>query len=199
VVSQGTLGPELANNTDAPLTAVATGVFGGWGGEMLLLAMIISIFGTLSGDVLNTPRVIFSAARDGLLPGILGRVHPKYHTPHFAILFFAAAGCGLALTGSFLVLAVVATGAILLVYLGVALAVLKLRHRDGPPSAGQFTIPGGPVVPVLSAAVIIWLLLQMTVGEATGAGALLAVTVVIYLVRKGIKTQSGTTPPSSRT
>lgn len=187
VVAQGTMGPELANNTDAPLTAVATSVFGGWGGQMLLLAMIVSIFGTLSGDVLNSPRVIFSCARDGLLPGILARVHPKYHTPHIAIGFYAAAGCAFALTGSFRQLAVVASGSILLVYLGVSLSVIALRRRQGPPSAGQFRIPGGPTVPILSSAVIIWLLLQMTAGEAMGAGALLTITVIIYFARKAFR------------
>jgi amino acid transporter len=187
LVSQGTLGPDLADNTEAPLTATANAIFGSWGAQLLLLGMIISIFGTLSGDVLNTPRVIYSSARDGLLPGILARVHPKFKTPYVAILFYAAAGCGLALTGSFRELIVVATGAILLVYLGVCLSVIVMRRRYGPPSAGQFRIPGGPVVPLLSSAVIIWLLVQMTAKEALGAGALLAVTILIYGVRKVVQ------------
>ncbi len=183
-VAQGTLGAELASNTEAPLSAVAARVLGGWGGQLLLLAMIISIFGTLSGDVLNTPRVIFSSARDGLLPGIFARVHPKYQTPHIAILFYAAAGCTFALTGSFKQLAVVASGAILLIYLGVSLAVLALRRRGGTRIEGQFRIPGGPIVPILSSVVIIWLLFQMSANEALAAGALLAATIVIYLVHK---------------
>jgi len=191
LVAQGTLGSELARNTEAPLTAVATAVFGGWGGQLLLLGMIISIFGCLSGDLLNTPRVIFAAARDGLLPGILARVHPKHHTPHIAILFYAAAGCTFALTGTFKQLAVVASGSILLVYLGVSLAVIALRRRVGPPSAEQFRIPGGPIVPVCSSAVVAWLLLQMTAGEAIGVGALLAVTVAIYVARKAFQKPSG--------
>jgi hypothetical protein len=93
LVAQGTLGPELANNAEAPLGAAATIVFGSWGTQLLLLGMIVSIFGCLSGDVLNTPRVIFAAARDGLLPGVLATVHPRHHTPHIAILFYAATGC----------------------------------------------------------------------------------------------------------
>jgi basic amino acid/polyamine antiporter, APA family len=185
LVAQGTLGPELASNTKAPLTAVATAVFGGWGGQLLLFGMIISIFGCLSGDVLNTPRVIFAAARDGLLPGILARVHPKHHTPHIAILFYAAAGCALALTGTFKQLAVVASGSILLVYLGVSLAVIALRRR--PPSADQFRIPGGPIVPICSSAVVMWLLLQMTASEAIGVGTLLAVTVLIFFAHKAFR------------
>ncbi len=184
VVAQGTLGPELANNTAAPLAAAATVVFGSWGAQLLLVGMIISIFGCLSGDVLNTPRVIFASARDGLLPGVLAKVHPRYHTPHIAILLFAAFGGIIALTGTFKQLAVVASGSLLLIYLGVSLAVIGLRHRMGPPSAEQFRIPGGPIAPVLSAAVILWLLLQMTASEAIGVGALLAITVVIYVARK---------------
>jgi len=158
-------------------------VFGNWGTQLLLLGMVISIFGCLSGDVLNTPRVIFASARDGLLPGVLARVHPKHHTPHVAILFYALAGCAVALTGTFKQLAVVASGSILLVYLGVSLAVLALRRRGGEAPSGHFRIPGGPIVPVLSAVVILWLLSQMTAGEAIGVGALLAVIVVIYLAR----------------
>jgi amino acid transporter len=187
VVAQGTLGPELANNTAAPLAAAATVVFGSWGAQLMLLGMVISIFGCLSGDVLNTPRVIFASARDGLLPGVLARVHSRYHTPHVAILLFAAAGGIAALSGTFAQLAVVASGSLLLVYLGVSLSVLVLRHRKGPPSAGQFRIPGGPIVPVLSAVVILWLLSQMTASQATGAGALLAITGVTYFARKAFR------------
>jgi amino acid transporter len=187
VVAQGTLGPELANNTEAPLAAAATVVFGSWGAQLLLLGMVISIFGCLSGDVLNTPRVIFAAARDGLLPGVLARVHPKHHTPHIAILFYAAAGCAFALTGTFKQLAVVASGSILLVYLGVSLAVITLRRRGGPVSAGQFRIPGGPTVPILSSVVVVWLLSQMTTSEASGIGALLALTILTYLVRAALR------------
>jgi len=187
LVAQGTLGPELANNSQAPLAAAATIVFGTWGAQLLLLGMIISIFGCLSGDVLNTPRVIFASARDGLLPGVLATVHPKHHTPHIAILFYAATGCVFSLTGTFKQLAVVASGSILLVYLGVSLAVIGLRRRMGPPSAGQFRIPGGLIVPVLSSGVILWLLSQMTASEAIGVGALLAVTIVICFARSAFR------------
>ena len=59
------LGPELANNTEAPLVAVATEVFGDWGGKMLLVGMGISIYGALSGDMLEltaSARMVTTAA-----------------------------------------------------------------------------------------------------------------------------------------
>ena len=186
-VAQGTLGPALVTNTEAPLAAAATVVFGKWGAKLILAGMIISIFGGLSGDLLNTPRVIFAAGRDGLLPGVLGRVHPRYHTPHIAILSYAATGCGIALTGTFKQLAVLATGSILLVYLAVSLSVIALRRRRGLPAQGQFRIPGGSTVPILSSAVIIWLLSQMATSDAIGVGVLLAAITLVYLARRSFR------------
>ena len=183
MVAQGTLGAALANNTEAPLVAAATVVFGGWGAKLLMAGVVISIFGCLSADVLSTPRVVFAAARDGLLPAFLTKVHPRHRTPHVAIMLYAATGCAFALSGSFRGLAVVASGSILLIYLAVSLAVLRLRARDGVVGSGSFRIPGGATVPLLSALVIAWLLAQMTVDEAIGLAMLVAASGVIYGAR----------------
>jgi APA family basic amino acid/polyamine antiporter len=182
-VSQGVLGAELANNTKAPLVAVATEVFGDWGGKMLIAGAVISIYSALSGDMLAAPRVIFASAQDRNLPKILSRVHPKYKTPYVAIIFMAAIVSVFALSGSFKTLAIVATGSILLIYLAVSLAVLRLRQRDGMPKDGEYTVPFGPVIPILSCAFVVGLLLQIPSDEAKTVGALVGSCIVIYLVR----------------
>ena len=182
-VSQGVLGAELANNMDAPLAAVATEVFGEWGAKMLLVGGVISIYATVSGDMLSAPRVVFASARDNNLPKFLTAVHPKYKTPYVSIIFFAAVVCVFALSGTFKPLAVLASGSILIIYGGVSLAVLRLRHRDGEPDPGQFKLPFGPVIPVLSCLVVGWLLWQLTAEEATALAALIGVSVLVYAIR----------------
>ena len=182
-VSQGVLGTELANNMDAPLAAVATEVFGEWGAKMLLVGGVISIYATVSGDMLSAPRVVFASARDNNLPKFLATVHPKYKTPYVSIIFFAAVVCVFALSGTFKPLAVLASGSILIIYGGVSLAVLRLRHRDGEPDPGQFKLPFGPVIPVLSCLVVGWLLWQLTAEEATALAALIGVSVLVYAKR----------------
>jgi len=182
-VSQGVLGPELANNTSAPLVAVATEVFGDWGGKMLVAAVVISIYGALSGDMLGGPRVIFASSLDNNLPRFLSRVHSKYKTPHVAIIFFAIIVCGFALSGTFKYLAVIATGSLLLIDFGVSAAVLRLRQRDGQPKAGEFRLPFGPLIPLLSCAIVGWLLLQVPIDEATTIAALVGVCVTVYIIR----------------
>jgi len=45
----------------------------------------MSMFGYLGSDILGSPRLLFALARDGLLPPVLGRLHPRTHAPHVAI------------------------------------------------------------------------------------------------------------------
>jgi amino acid transporter len=182
-VAQGVLGPELANNTETPLAAAAEQVFGSWGGKMLLITGVVSIYATVSGDILNTPRVLFASSLDGNLPKALSKVHPRYKTPYVAVIVFASMICAFALTGTFKPLAVVASGSILVIYLGVSLATIRMRSRDGVPRPGEFSIPGGPFVPVLSCLVIVWVLLQLTLEEAVGLAALIGASVLIYAAR----------------
>lgn len=187
VVAQGVLGAELANSTEAPLVIVATEVFGEWGGKMLIAGAVISIYAAVSGDMLGGPRVIFASALDDNLPKVLGRVHPKYKTPHVAIIFFAVVLGAFALSGTFKYLAVVATGSLLLVDLGVILAVLRLRQRDGLPKDGQFRLPFGPLIPLLGCAIVGWLLLQVPLDEAVTIAALVGACATVYAIRSVIR------------
>ena len=182
-VAQGVLGPELANQTEAPLVAVAVEVFGGWGGTMLMAGVVISIYGAISGDMLGAPRVIFATSLDGNLPRFLSKVHPKYKTPHLAVAFFAIVVCAFALSGTFRYLAVFATGSLLLIDLGVSLAVLRLRQRDGLPKAGEFRLPFGPLIPLLSCLIVGWLLLQVPAEEAISIAGLIGASVIVYAIR----------------
>jgi APA family basic amino acid/polyamine antiporter len=168
-------------------------VLGDWGARLLLVGGVISIFATLSGDMLGAPRVLFASARDNNLPRFLATVHPKYKTPYVSVIFFAAVVCALALSATFKPLAVLASGSILVIYLGVSLAVLRLRHRDGEPDADQFKLPFGPAVPALSCVVVVWLLWQLTAGEAAGLAALIGASVLVYGIRTvGMRIPGGT-------
>ena len=195
-VAQGVLGPELANDTEAPLVAVATAVFGDWGGKMLIAGVVISVYSNLSGDMLGGPRVVFASSLDNNLPRFLGKVHPKYKTPHIAIIFFAVVIGVFALSGTFKYLAIVATGSLLLVDLGVILAVLRLRQRDGLPKDGEFRLPFGPVIPLLSCAIVGWLLLQVPLNEATTIVTLTGACAVIYAIRSVFRSAWKTTAKS---
>jgi APA family basic amino acid/polyamine antiporter len=69
----------------------AEAVMGSGGAAAVSGLVIFSTFGALSGIILAGPRVYFSMARDGLLFRWLGEIHPKYRTPHRAIVLAATA------------------------------------------------------------------------------------------------------------
>lgn len=69
-------------------------------------ALAISMFGYVCSDILGSPRILFAFARDGLLPRVLGRTHPRTHAPHVAIVCYAGLALISAMTGTFAELAV---------------------------------------------------------------------------------------------
>lgn len=187
MVTQGILGLQMEAVKDAPLAAVAERLVGTTGGTMLLFAAAISCFGSVSGDVLNTPRLLYAGSNDGLYPKFLGKVHPKFATPHWAIICFAAMIFIFSIAGGFEQLAVLASAAILLIYLAVILATIKLRKNKLYDSEKTFKIPGGLIVPCIGIAAIIWLLTSLSKLEIFSTLIFIAAICVIYFVMKWLK------------
>lgn len=190
LVAQSALGDALATSGQAPLAAAAAVVFPGWGRSLVLVATLLSTLGFLSGDVLATPRALYALGRDGLLPGRLGAVHARFGTPYLAILAYAALACAFALTGSFAQLAFFASAGTLVLYLTSALAVLVMRRRGVQLAQPPFVIPGGPVVPIASCALILTLLAGLAPKELLGVAAMLLVATLLYLVRRRVPAAS---------
>jgi amino acid transporter len=183
LVAQGVLGPELANGTTTPLADVARRLMGPVGAGLIVAGTAVSVFGNLAADMLGTPRLFLAAAESGLLPSALGRVHPRFHTPWIAILVYVSINVGLALSGGFRPLAVLASMSLLLVYLAVCLAALKLRYTR-PPVPGAFRAPGGPLVALVAAAVVIWVLAQSTHRELVAMLIFIGAATLYYLIRR---------------
>ncbi len=186
-VTQGVLGSQMANYKDAPLAAVAAQIIGPVGGTILLITAAFSCFTTVFGDVLSSPRVLFAGANDGLFPKFLGKVHPKFATPYWAIIFFASLIFILSISGGFKQLAILASAAILLIYLAVILAMIKLRKQQQPVIEKTFRIPGGLVIPFMGIAAIAWLLTSLSKWEILSTIIFIAIVSVIYFVMKYFK------------
>jgi amino acid transporter len=185
IVAQGVLGPELGANTRAPLAETAKRVLGTGGQTLIIVGTAISTLGYVAGDMLAAPRGIYALGRDRLLPAAIGSVHPKYRTPHVAIALHAALCLAFAVTGSFEKLVVLATIATLIVYLICCLAAIELRRRDiRDEGAIPFKVPGGPVIPILASAVVVWLMSASTRQEVLAMmGMLVAQTVLYFWMR----------------
>jgi basic amino acid/polyamine antiporter, APA family len=181
LVAQGILGPALATES-APLTAAASRIALPFG-VLIGIGAVISTFGHQSGMMLATPRVLFAFGRDGVLPRAFAQVHPRFRTPHIAIIAQALVCALLAITSSFGALAVLATVSTLVLYFVCCIAAWILRRRDvRVEGAVPFEVPGGALVPILAVAVIAWLLSSATMREFLVVSAVLAAAAALYVV-----------------
>ena len=185
LVAAGLLGERLATVKTAPLAFAAEQFLGTPGRLLLLIGATISMFGYVSGMTLAAPRALWKFAQDGLLPRIIGAIHPSYRTPHIAIVVQTTLVAFLAIFNSFEQLAVISNLAALLLYAGCAAATLILRKR-GIREAGTipFSVPGGPVIPVVTVLLIGWLLTSITPEEWTVLGATLAVASLFFVIAR---------------
>jgi basic amino acid/polyamine antiporter, APA family len=185
LVVQGILGPRLVGSP-TPLSDAAAVVMGPWGAWLFSLAVVLSTFGFLTGMALAMPRALFAFARDGYAPRVLASVHRRYHTPHVAIIVQAVLTVVLAATGAFGRLVVLANLAALLAYLGCCAAAFELRRRDVRSVGEPFRLPGGTLIPVAAALLVIGLLSSITVREWRFAGLVLAVASLVFVsTRRG--------------
>jgi amino acid transporter len=181
IISQGVLGDSLVGFKEAPLAEVAKKVLGPFGVTLMIIGAAVSMFGYLSGDVLNMPRVLFGAARDKVIPvKILAVVHRKYATPYASIILFTSLGCFFAIVGEFKQLAVLSSASILLIYMGVALASIKGRFKKEN-NAETFKLPGGYLIPAFSVIIILWFLSNLTKNEIIGMISFIGILSLIFL------------------
>jgi APA family basic amino acid/polyamine antiporter len=79
----------------------ADALLGPRGARVISAFVIVSALGGLSGSVLAGPRVYYAAAQDGLAPRALGAAHPKFQTPHVALIAQAIVASVLVATGTY--------------------------------------------------------------------------------------------------
>jgi APA family basic amino acid/polyamine antiporter len=134
----------------SPLVAAtaAEKIFGTNGASVISIVVIISTFGALNGNILATARVPFAMARANLFFKSLGKVHPKYGTPHISLIIQGIWSCVLVLSGSFDTITDYVMFASWLFYLLGAYGVFVLR-RKMPRQYRPYKVWGYPYTPIL--------------------------------------------------
>lgn len=115
----------------APLAAFAEALIGPAGAVLLAGAALASVAGNIGSALTSTPRVTFALAGQGSLPRWFGQVSARFATPAHSVLFMGLIVAALAVTGSFVWLAIVSTLARLVVY-AVSIAALPKAEKPSP-------------------------------------------------------------------
>ena len=163
----------LEEGVETPLLALGERLIGPAGALILGLAAVFSLAGNLHSNMAATPRVTYAMAERGELPAWLASVHRAFATPYSSILFFAAIVAALAISGSFVWLAVISTLARMIVYAATIAALPRAPNRPARISSSHWALAAvGVLVCVIvgtQADVTAWL----TLGALSVAGLLL--------------------------
>jgi APA family basic amino acid/polyamine antiporter len=165
-------------------TAALAAMFGNAGLWVMAVAIMISTFGCNNGLILAGARVYYAMARDHLFFRQAGMLHPRHHTPAFALVAQAVWASVLCLTGTYSDLLDFVIFAAVLFYMLTAISLFVLRRRR-PQADRPVRAPLYPALPGLyvAATALICLVLLMQKPAYSGIGlAIVVLGVPLYFL-----------------
>lgn len=158
--------------TKRPLATAAREFWGTSGAVLMTAGALISLYGYLAANTLNTPRLTFALAEHRDFPQVFAAVHSKFRTPYVSIAVYATVVLALSIIGTFKWNLMLSSVGRLFSYLIVFAALFVLRRREGN---APFHVPGGKIFAVLGVLFCFALITQMGVGQ-----------VVVMLITAGL-------------
>lgn len=136
---------------DKPLPAALAQITGE-AGVMYHMLVSIGLFGfiaSFNGLLLAAGRVTFEFGRVGQFPKVLGKVHSRFRTPHWALLFNMVIGVIALFTGKTDEIITLAVFGAICLYIFSCLAIFRLRKTE-PALERPFRVPLYPVFPIVA-------------------------------------------------
>jgi APA family basic amino acid/polyamine antiporter len=118
------------------------------GARWIAAAVMISTLGAGNASILASARVYFSMARRQVFPQLLGRAHPRFHTPAASLIVQALWSVLLVFSGTFDVLTDTLIFVSWIFYAASAYGLFVLRRKE-PNTPRPYKVPGYPIVPWL--------------------------------------------------
>ena len=165
--------------SDAPLAELAAQSLGPAGALLLGITAIVSVLANQLSAVTSISRITSSLSDQHLLPGWFGRISPRFATPANSILTVGCVGLALALTGTFVTLAVISTVSRLFAYLACIAAIPRLDAKEG-----NLRPVNGMLLPLASAALCLWAGSQSRIDEWKAFVAFLVAGSLLYLLAR---------------
>ena len=137
------------SKAEVPLIEVSEIFLGESGALIILIAGIMGLITTMNAFVIGASRLMFGMAREGVLPDFLGKIHPKYGTPHWPIVLITLFGILGAVFQQLFLVFQIASSAILIAYILVIVSFFVLRRRK-PEMKRPYTVPAYPLTPIIA-------------------------------------------------
>ncbi|MBI2660211.1 amino acid permease [Candidatus Woesearchaeota archaeon] len=189
IVSLGIVPWQTLVSSAAPLSLVSEKLMGNLGMTLVNIGIFAALIGSAAGEIITLPRLILALARDKLFISQFSEIHPRFKTPHKAIIFqtiIALAVFGMAF-GRYKALLSLVLPLGLILYVFVILAVPILRRKE-PSLQREFKVPFANMGTFALISFIVLLTAAWVISEANAFGvlklgfSLIFVGIPIYLL-----------------
>ncbi len=172
---------DLANK-DYPLPeamAMAVGKDSGWV-HMLVGIGLFGLVASFHGIIIGYSRQMFALARAGYLPAALAKIHPKFQTPHIALVVGGVIGIIALYSGKTTELITMAAIGAVVMYIISMISLFVLRVK-APDLERPYKVPFYPVFPIVALVLSVISLLAMVYYNLVISGIFLALLIVSYI------------------
>lgn len=152
-----------------------------WMAGLISFGAVFATTSVLLVFQLGQPRIFFSMARDGLLPGWAARLHPKYRTPHVTTILTGVIVGGFAAVSNINEVVELCNIGTLFAFVLVAAGIIVLRRTE-PDRPRSFRTPFFPWVPIAAIVTCVWLMIELPLVTWKRFIYWLALGLVIYFV-----------------
>jgi APA family basic amino acid/polyamine antiporter len=146
---------------------------------------VIALTSTMLVFLMGQPRILFAMGRDGFLPPIFAKVHPKFHTPYIPTIISGTIVMLLAGFGDLDSVASLCNIGTLTAFIMVAVGIIILRKKC-PESPRKFKVPYVPLFPILGILVCLILIAYLPKVAIIGFFVWMIIGLIIYF-NYGIK------------
>ena len=137
------------SKAEVPLIEVSKIFLGETGALVILIAGIMGLITTMNAFMIGASRLMLGMAREGVLPGFLGKIHRRYGTPYWAIMVITLFGILGAIFQQLFLVFQIASSAILVAYILVLVSFFVLRKKR-PDMERPYTVPAYPLTPIIA-------------------------------------------------
>jgi APA family basic amino acid/polyamine antiporter len=152
-----------------------------WLRPIVKIAAIAGLSSVILVMLMGQPRIFFSMSKDGLLPPVFSKVHPKFKTPYVSTIITGTIAMIIAGILPISILGELVSIGTLLAFIIVCISVLVLR-RTKPDIERPFRTPWVPVVPILGALICFAQMAALPLDTWLRLAAWMAIGFVIYFL-----------------
>jgi APA family basic amino acid/polyamine antiporter len=153
-------------NDPAPIAKAVNQIGLGWFAVLVKIGAIAGLSSVMLVLLYGQTRIFYTMARDGLIPPVFAKVHPKFKTPWINTLIVGVLACGFAGFMGLDELANLTNVGTLAAFAIVCLTVIYLRFAR-PNMRRPFRTPLFPITPVLGAVMCLFLLMSLMANQST--------------------------------